>query len=448
MSGPRGAVLASVVDVPLGADARVYAEGWQSWSPTGWRAVADGPELPGDAVVAAMRFRADALVRSGVFQGEGLLVVDPGEGRPCVRVAVPPSGALDGVRIEAQVTQGVARVAASGPVEVTEHANGRAALASWGDALRPLARVTSAPRVWCTWYRFFERVTAGDVARNVAALDAAGLDVDVVQIDDGWSTGWGEGLAPSATFGRLEPVIDAVRASGRRAGIWLAPFLVGASTELTRSRPDWIAGPAGFNWGEDLVGLDLRRPGVVDLIAERVGALAALGVDYFKLDFLYGGLLATPGDADDLAERIAAYRDALGVLRQAAGPDAYLLGCGAPLLPSLGLVDAMRVSSDTYHEGGEDGSVGLRGAPALRARGWMQGRLWVNDPDCLVARPSFGLRDELLGLVGPAGGLRSFSDDVAELDAAGLDAVRAYLATATAQPVSDALATAADESVH
>ena len=67
-------------------------------------------------------------------------------------------------------------------------------------------------------------------------------------------------------------------------------------------------------------------------------------------------------------------------MREVVGPDVYLVGCGAPILPSVGLVDAMRVSPDTFHEGGEDGSTGLRGLMPLAARAWQQGRLWVNDP--------------------------------------------------------------------
>ena len=120
--------------------------------------------------------------------------------------------------------------------------------------------------------------------------------------------------------------------------------------------------------------------------------LVDLGVDYFKLDFLYGG--AVPGRA--ARGRGPAWRptaSGLALVREAVGPDVYLVGCGAPLLPSVGLVDAMRVSPDTFHEGGEDGSAGLRGLMPLAARAWQQGRFWVNDPDCLVARPSYRLRE-------------------------------------------------------
>ena len=100
-----------------------------------------------------------------------------------------------------------------------------------------------------------------------------------------------------------------------------------------------------------------------------------------------------PGDRHDGSDPVAAYRSGLALVREVVGPDVYLVGCGAPLLPSVGLVDAMRVSPDTFHEGGEDGSTGLRGLVPLAARAWQQGRLWVNDPDCVVARPSYSQRE-------------------------------------------------------
>jgi len=43
--------------------------------------------------------------------------------------------------------------------------------------------------------------------------------------------------------------------------------------------------------------------------------------------------------------REAAYRNGLKVIREALG-DAYLLTCGAPILPSLGLCDGMRIGTD------------------------------------------------------------------------------------------------------
>ena len=56
-----------------------------------------------------------------------------------------------------------------------------------------------------------------------------------------------------------------------------------------------------------------------------------------------------PGPRHSGTDPITAYREGLEVIRDAAG-DAYLLGCGAPILPSVGLLDAMRVSPDTAPE--------------------------------------------------------------------------------------------------
>jgi alpha-galactosidase len=207
--------------------------------------------------------------------------------------------------------------------------------------------------------------------------------------------------------------------------VWLAPFVVGADTSLAREHPEWTAGEAGFNWGQQLVGLDLTQPGVRDLLTAQLGRLTDLGVDYLKLDFLYAGALPGPRHEDVTA--VKAYRSGLALIREAVGPDVYLLGCGAPILPSVGLVDAMRVSPDTFHEGGQDGSRGLRGLMSLAARAWQQGRFWVNDSDCLVARPGYALREQWAQAVAAYGGLRSFSDRIAELDRWGLDCARRLL---------------------
>ncbi len=301
---------------------------------------------------------------------------------------------------------------------------------SFGDeyaAGRQVLPHAEPPAVWCSWYHYFEQVTAADIEENLRGIDERALAVDVVQIDDGWSPGLGEGLAPSPEFGSLPALVDAIRASGRRAGLWLAPFLAGTRTTLAREHPDWLVGPAGRNWGQDLAGLDLTHPGVQELLRDALGRVVALGVDYLKLDFLYGG--AVPGPRYDDVDEVAAYRTGLALVREAVGPDVYLVGCGAPLLPSVGLVDAMRVSPDTFHEGAEDGSAGLRGLMPLAARAWMQGRLWVNDPDCVVARPSYRLRERWAAEAGRFGGLPSFSDRVADLDDWGLATVGGLLAS-------------------
>ena len=235
----------------------------------------------------------------------------------------------------------------------------------------------------------------------------------------------GEGSVSRTVRLPARPGRRRIRAPAGGVGIWVAPFLVGARTALAREHPEWLVGDAGRNWGQDLVGLDLTHPGVRDLLtgslqpaARRWGSTTSSSTS------------STPAPCPGRREDLTRSRLPLGarLVREVVGPDAYLVGCGAPLLPSVGLVDAMRVSPDTFHEGGEDGLDRLRGLMPLAARAWQQGRFWVNDPDCLVARPSYAQRERVGRRRRAFGGLRSFSDRVAELDDWGLSQVRGLLA--------------------
>jgi alpha-galactosidase len=413
----------AVDEVPIDpARARVYAEGWQSWSPGSWFPVGATSRAPQDRWEHLMRFRPGTPVVPAGLQGEGLLVVDPGNDEPARRYATADLRTVPTVRTVLDGDRVV--IAATGAVEISHHPEGgEAALMAYGDELA--GAPAAPPRVWCSWYRYFEDITAADIEENLTAFDAQDLPVDVVQVDDGWSAGLGEGLVDAARFGSLPALVDRIRRTGRRAGVWLAPFLVGAETTLAREHPDWMVGPAGRNWGQELLGLDLTHPAVRELLASHLRRLVGLGVDYLKLDFLYGG--AIPGRRREDVDEVTAYQSGLNLVREVVGQDVYLVGCGAPLLPSVGLVDAMRVSPDTFHEGGEDGSTGLRGLMSMTARAWQQGRIWVNDPDCVVARPSYSRREQWAEAARQYGGLRSFSDRVAELDEWGLETVRALL---------------------
>ncbi|PVG83918.1 glycoside hydrolase [Nocardioides gansuensis] len=425
---------------------RVYGEGWQSWTPTYWTAPGGQPR-PATEEQRTMRFRASMPPPDDGWQGEGLLVVDPGTGDPCrlyadsdAEEAVTSIRArLRGDRLEVEADADLAPVLAHDPV---------GALAGFGEAFARSAGVASVrepPRVWCSWYHYFEQVTAEDIRENAAAIERHALPVDVVQLDDGWSHGLGEWLRPTDGFPSLARLVEEIRAGGLRAGIWLAPFMVGVDSSVAREHPDWLLGGTGFNWGQEQRGLDVTHPAVREYLHTSVRQLRDLGVDYFKLDFLYAG--ATPGHRHEDVSDVAAYRSGLRLLRDAAGEDAFLLGCGAPVLPSVGIVDAMRVASDTFHEGGEDGAGGPTGRPSVVGRAWQQGRLWITDPDCLVVRPSYPHRGAWAETVARFGGSRSFSDRIDEVDDWGLATLREVLPGATAEPfAADVLRASLEES--
>jgi alpha-galactosidase len=418
------------VPMPDAERASVYEHGWQSWSPTGLHPAAGTSQRP-HAWQQTMRFRPETPPPSQGFQAEGLLLVDPGEGAPLrVYAAESPRVAVPSIR--ARLEGGTLVVMADGPVSIST-VPGRLedALAGMGDKLAASMGVElrEAPTVWCSWYHYFLDVTQHDIVENLEEIDAHDLPVDVVQVDDGWNTCVGDWLTLSDRFTSLGDLAARIRGSGRRPGIWLAPFIAGADSDLAREHPEWLLGDAGHNWDQALLGLDLTHPGVQGYLRQVFEGLREKGFDYFKLDFLYGGAL--PGDRHQEQTPVAAYRTGLQVIRDAVGPESHVNGCGAPILPSIGLVDAMRVSSDTYDPTDADnGEDVLRGQRSIEARAWQHGRLWVNDPDCLVARPRFARRDAWASVILQYGGLRSASDRIRDLDERGLETTRRVLSTA------------------
>ena len=137
---------------------------------------------------------------------------------------------------------------------------------------------------------------------------------------------------------------------------------------------------------------------------------------------------------------LEAYRQGLRLIRRAAGRDAVLLGCGAPLLPSIGLVDAMRLGPDVLPESPAESSdpsePDLGNALRVtRARAWMHARLWASDPDCLVARAEIGEREVWASHVEEYGGLAFSSDRLDRLDERGLELTRRVLRPSSTEPV-------------
>jgi len=303
-------------------------------------------------------------------------------------------------------------------------------------------RVASPPRVWCSWYSLYTEIHEAQLLKILA--DAGDLPFDVFQIDDGWQVRIGDWEANEKFPHGMAYLAERIRESGRRAGLWLAPLLVVPSASLYRQHRDWLLHDekgrlvsAGFNWGEPLYALDTTHPAVLDWLADLMRKVRAWGYDYLKLDFLYAGAL--PGKRYRPVPREAAYRQGLQVIRQALG-DAYLLTCGAPILPSLGLCDGIRVGPDvaehwtTYRD-----DVLLRnftipgGRNALRTT---LHRLWLRplvhtDPDVVYFRARLNhltdAQKALLQDVAQICGFKATSDIPAWLEEEERQALRRFL---------------------
>jgi alpha-galactosidase len=423
------------------ASARVYEHGWQSWSPTTTYALGDHPYRPVTEATRLLNYRPGRAAPASAFQGEGLLAVQEHAGGPVhVFAARPGADTVPSIRARAG-TDGVVVVAAcsGGQVEqLVDRGPGgmTGALGRWADGFARAAGVRAiraAPTIWCSWYHYFTRVTEQDVLENLDAIEELELPVEVVQVDDGYQAGIGDWLTRSGRFRSLPDLVARIRDRGRRAGIWVAPFLVGERSRLRAEHPTWLLkdAVAGRNWQQELFALDVTHPAAADHLQRVFATMRGWGVDFFKIDFIYAAAL--DGGRYEDVPAVEAYRRGVRLVRDAIGPDAYLLGCGAPILPSVGLVDAMRVSPDTGPR--YDPPTGDLSQPSVRAamlsgaaRAFQHGRFWVNDPDCLLARPQVERRQEWAAHVARYGGLRGSSDRLRDLDGWGLDTTRRLLA--------------------
>lgn len=207
----------------------------------------------------------------------------------------------------------------------------------------------STPRVWCSWYSLY---TAIEEPLLYRIFDELGdLPFDVLQVDDGWQVAIGDWEANQKFPSGMETLAEKIKSTGRKAGLWLAPLIAVRSSRLFREHPGWFLKDvdgrfvsAGFSWGDQLYALDCTHPEVLEWVSALMNQVRAWGFDYLKLDFLYAGAL--PGKRYMDMPREAAYRQALKMIRESMGLDAYFLACGAPIVPSIGLCDALRIGPD------------------------------------------------------------------------------------------------------
>jgi len=306
--------------------------------------------------------------------------------------------------------------------------SGQDGLEEWarlaGDESKKRSSV-SVPSGWCSWYHCYDGIDEAYILRN---LELASLlpSIRYFQIDDGYQKSEGDWLQCNEKFpSGMAPVIRRIKDRKLIPGLWVAPFMVSPTSEIYTEHPGWLlrdekGKPAPLlEWkGKSVFGLDTSHPEVCQWLQDIFTVMSReWGVELFKLDFLYFAALSGKRHKRTWTGA-QCYRKGLEIIREAVG-DRLILGCGAPIGPSIGLVDAMRVSGDA----GANWYGELSALTAISntiSRYFCHRRLWQNDPDCIIVRDvdtELSLQEvqTLASVAGLSGGIVSLSDDLESL---------------------------------
>lgn len=297
---------------------------------------------------------------------------------------------------------------------------------------------------WCSWYHYYENIDSETLCNNFERLSRLKSQItsDVSIIDDGYITAWGDWTSlKSKEFPdprSMKKLADNIETNGMTAGLWMAPYACDKNSEIAREHPDWIIKndegriANSSNCGKFFYGLDATNPEVRDYAFRSVRrAVKEWGYKVLKLDFLYAACLAGNGKYDLSLSRAETMYLALKTLREGAGDDAFLIGCGCPLGPAVGIMDAMRISADTGPTWAPEFPLPWwdhSTLPSLRAmvrnsitRACLGHRWWHNDPDCVLLGETTSLTDsEVVSaatVVAMTGGMLLLSDDLSQLSA-------------------------------
>jgi alpha-galactosidase len=344
--------LASRVDLSLTQPPkRFFRHGWQSWTLTSWLDPST-PSLP----IRAPEFRAKDEDPAYAFHKNHISAwvgaVELGEDDILLVGALGLGGRVE---LDGQTIKGFYENAGrdGNPPYEWLIARGKedevfAKYTSQLELKFGKSRYEKPPRVWCSWYSLFKWINEPILTKALHGL--GDLPFDVFQIDDGWQDESGHWDAGKNFPLGMAAFADKIKATGRTAGIWLSPFIVTPNLEIFHEHPEWILRDeygnlvtAGMNWTGTTYALDVTHPEVLDWLEKLIRKIVDWGYDYLKLDFLYAG--AAIGKRYKAMPREEAYRNAMQVIREAAS-DAYILACGAPVIPSLGLCDGIRIGPD------------------------------------------------------------------------------------------------------
>ena len=260
--------------------------------------------------------------------------------------------------------------------------------------------------LWCSWYYTFNYLTENMLSEYLTRFEQVKprIPLQTVQIDAGYHPHVGDWLEPSEKFPNgISKSVKEITNKGYKAGIWIAPYMVGNRSKVFKEHPNWV-----MKWGdgtpvrfyqffdeqrlfgaldEEYFTLDTSNPEVMEYLRQVFRAFKKMGITYFKTDFMmWGDQQSNNLQRVTLGKTSVEYqREFNDMIREEIGEESFWLGCIATFPSFIGYVDGMRISADitAKWDGAESmfkESIGNQHINNV----W-----WQNDPDAMILRSKF-----------------------------------------------------------
>ncbi|MFT6321578.1 MAG: alpha-galactosidase [Granulosicoccus sp.] len=254
---------------------------------------------------------------------------------------------------------------------------------------------------WTSWYNYYTDISEEIILKNLNAFSEKKTPLDYIQIDDGYQTQVGDWLSIKSSFPNgMAHVAQKIKQANYKAGIWLAPFVCDAKSEIFKQKKHWlvkdkngkpfVAGKIKL-WGGNFYVLDFYQKEVQDYLIQVIGTFTKRwGFDFLKFDFLYAVCIFPKKNKT----RGQIMHDAMEFLKTQAG-DKMILGCGVPLGSAFGKVDFCRIGADVHLQwedklqrfnGNRERTSTLLALRSTLGRWQLNNRVFHNDPDVFILR--------------------------------------------------------------
>ena len=280
--------------------------------------------------------------------------------------------------------------------------------------IQKLTNTQSVPTVnqnkifgYTSWYYTYTDISEDLLKQRLNAIKSQEAPWEVFQVDDGFSTAIGDWITTKYNFpGGMDGVARAAKKSGKKPGLWCAPFIACENSQVFREHPEYFLKDIDGKmvlcgnqplWGGKFYALDTEQPEVKKHLESVVQTyFQKWGFSFLKADFIY----ATSRVATGGLSRAQRGRNAmLWLWEMCQKYDVTLLACGSILSTSVGVCDYCRVGADvdlffTPQENPQwDLSTPMREIPSTVGtltntitRSTLNGLSFGNDPDVFILR--------------------------------------------------------------